>query len=632
MTQTSIKKVARCLLSLLLTLLFVAAFASVSFAAEKLTASANVQSWPTLSYKTADGKMYHGQTLAEALQINDDEVVLNAAGEQVAGHFEFRNPNKVPTPGTDLKTDLNFVPDDTNAYTSFSKLRSPVVFDCQKVELVPVDSNSAVPVATEVEPGALLSTSILSGGKMMNPYAPNDESVNSAEWAWSPSNNNPSTTIVNESGYYTASFVVNGYDTIYVQVYVKVASAIPETSIVEYPVFPEVMYNPDLTYGEIGITGGKAVLKGTDTEVAGTFTIKDIAYNEVATVDGVSIPIVFTPDDPEAALPYEFRIPVTVNPCPISFGPDHKGTSIDDPYIFEVAPHTDMGDVSYELKYNHLNWPGTGVAFFYNENTTAVNGQVYEYRVVNYNNSNYTGNIAYVKLVFTTTEITPTIVSASGGGFKVDCAGHSVPGTFTVYCNGEEIATVSRKESYVFQCEVFTDEGGTFNIVAKYNPTENDYFVCNDAEVTYVVPAMHSVTNARSADNNTYGISMKVLGSSSFTARAGQTVELRATLDSFVCWTFKDADGNEVTLEGVDLNAKQNTFIMPDYDLFVSYKIQEDLDREEAIANCDHLCHSDNELIRLFWNIICMFFRLLNVQQYCDCGEMHYSAPLFPIA
>ncbi|MBR3956092.1 MAG: hypothetical protein IKJ63_11535, partial [Clostridia bacterium] len=97
-------------------------------------------------------------------------------------------------------------------------------------------------------------------------------------------------------------------------------------------------------------------------------------------------------------------------------------------------------------------------------------------------------------------------------------------------------------------------------------------------------------------------------------------------------WIIKDADGKEVTLDGVDVNSKSITFLMPDCDLVVTYKTQADLDREEAIANCDHLCHSDNELIRLFWNIINMFFRLLNVQQYCDCGELHYSAPLFPIA
>lgn len=627
MTQTSIKKVARCLLSLLLTLLFIGAFASVTFAAEKLTASANVQSWPTLSYKTADGKMYYGQTLEEALQINDDEVVLNAAGEQVAGHFEIRSPEKIPNPGTGLKLDITFVPDDTNAYTSFSKLRSTLVYDVQAVELVPVDENSATPIATAIEAGSLLSTSILSGGEMTNPYNPNEPKLISTEWIWSPSINEPSRTIVSESGYYTAQFAPAGYTPLYAQVYVEVLA---DFEIAEYPTIPELTYDANITWADIELTGGKAVVKGTDTEVAGKFAIKDTRLSVTPNTYFTEIEIVFTPDDPEAALPYEFRIPVTVNPCPISFGSDKKGISIDDPYIFEVAPFADMGEVRDILKYYHLNWPGSTGVQIEDYNGTAEHGRIYEYYVREYSNSNYTGNIAYVKLVFATTEITPSIVRAGSNKFKVDCAGHSVPGTFTIYHNDVEIATVSRKDGYVFDCEVYTDEGGTSHIKAVYNPVENDYYVCNDAETTITVAPMHTITNAKGTSS--HPINIKVNGSGDDSGRTGSTVEMRATLDSFVCWIIKDADGKEVTLDGVDVNSKSITFLMPDCDLLVTYKTQADLDREEAIANCDHLCHSDNELIRLFWNIINMFFRLLNVQQYCDCGEMHYSAPLFPIA
>ena len=604
-----------------------AGFASVAFAAEKLTASANVQSWPTLSYKTADGKMYYGQTLEEALQINDDEVVLNAAGEQVAGHFEIRSPEKIPNPGTGLKLDITFVPDDTNAYTSFSKLRSTLVYDVQAVELVPVDENSATPIATAIEAGSLLSTSILSGGEMTNPYNPNEPKLISTEWIWSPSINEPSRTIVSESGYYTAQFAPAGYTPLYAQVYVEVLA---DFEIAEYPTIPELTYDANITWADIELTGGKAVVKGTDTEVAGKFAIKDTRLSVTPNTYFTEIEIVFTPDDPEAALPYEFRIPVTVNPCPISFGSDKKGISIDDPYIFEVAPFADMGEVRDILKYYHLNWPGSTGVQIEDYNGTAEHGRIYEYYVREYSNSNYTGNIAYVKLVFATTEITPSIVRAGSNKFKVDCAGHSVPGTFTIYHNDVEIATVSRKDGYVFDCEVYTDEGGTSHIKAVYNPVENDYYVCNDAETTITVAPMHTITNAKGTSS--HPINIKVNGSGDDSGRTGSTVEMRATLDSFVYWIIKDADGKEVTLDGVDVNSKSITFLMPDCDLVVTYKTQADLDREEAIANCNHLCHSDNEIIRLFWNIINMFFRLLNVQQYCDCGELHYSAPLFPIA
>lgn len=604
---------------------------SFAFAAE-ITAltEANIAVWPTF-----EGEMFYGQKLNEGnLQIVGGVVTLDgtADGTVVAGHFEFTDPEYRPTQITENYASITFIPDDTDSYAGFTVSENEnAVYAISKATPVLQDPINDPIVATQVVAGKRVMTSTLSGGALVNPYT--NEVIAGTKWAWAASSR---TKVVNESAYYQAGTSLGTqkdyYNTITMYVYVRVTGDTAEekmlTTVAEEPTITTTEFMVGDAWSSVAFTGGKVVdLNGI--EVEGEFAIAHTGTMKSA--GNVNCQFVFTPsNDYYAAVSFDIKI--VVEPFPISFGSDKKGISIDDPYIFEVAPGTDMGEIRDELKINHLNWPGTGVVVIENEYGRAENGRTYKYQVLNHNNSNYTGNEAYVKLVFATTEITPTIVSASGGGFKVDCAGHSVPGTFTVYCNGEEIATVSRKESYVFQCEVFTDEGGTFNIVAKYNPTENDYFVCNDAEVTYVVPAMHSVTNARSADNSTYGISMKVLGSSSFTARAGQTVELRATLDSFVCWTFKDADGKEVTLEGVDLNAKQNTFIMPDYDLFVSYKIQEDIDREEAIANCDHLCHSDNELIQLFWNIICMFFRLLNVQQYCDCGELHYSAPLFAIA
>lgn len=625
MTDSHRKSFGKQICSFFIVMILFACLATVSFAEEQITLSVD----NLVTYPTAEGSIYFGQKINEGVTLTGGEVQYN--GEVIPGHFEFVDPEyRHSTSSTGYRSDLIFVPDNTDLYTSFAIPKSKnVTFPIEKTTPAFVDENDTAPVTTEIESGAKLSTIPLSGAKVYNPYYPEETKALAAEWSWSSKS-----TVVTESGYYEAKLTITGYVTLKKMIYVRVAGDTSETKLLvtieEKPVVTSTLYIGD-DWSRLTFEGGKAVdINGDPLDGSFAF-VPGIGQNEKvqSTIENISFVFTATDERYDTATATVRIYPLA---CPISFGPDHKGTSIDDPYIFEVAPHADMGEVRDILKYYHLNWPGSTGVQIEDYNGTAEHGRIYEYYVREYSSSNYTGNIAYVKLVFATTEITPTIVSASGGGFKVDCAGHSVPGTFTVYCNGEEIATVSRKESYVFQCEVFTDEGGTFNIVAKYNPTENDYFVCNDAEVTYVVPAMHSVTNARSADNSTYGISMKVLGSSSFTARAGQTVELRATLDSFVCWTFKDADGNEVTLEGVDLNAKQNTFIMPDYDLFVSYKIQEDLDREEAIANCDHLCHSDNEIIRLFWNIINMFFRLLNVQQYCDCGEMHYSAPLFPIA
>ena len=71
---------------------------------------------------------------------------------------------------------------------------------------------------------------------------------------------------------------------------------------------------------------------------------------------------------------------------------------------------------------------------------------------------------------------------------------------------------------------------------------------------------------------------------------------------------------------------KSEGHIVPSHKII---KTPAQIEREEAIANCDHFCHSDNELIQMFWNIINLFCRLFGIEQYCECGDTHYSAPLF---
>lgn len=45
--------------------------------------------------------------------------------------------------------------------------------------------------------------------------------------------------------------------------------------------------------------------------------------------------------------------------------------------------------------------------------------------------------------------------------------------------------------------------------------------------------------------------------------------------------------------------------------------------------DCDHLCHSNSTFVTFLWKIINFFHRLFNIQQYCDCGTLHYDAPVF---
>ena len=593
------KKLLSILLALMMMLSVVPFYAS---AAEKLTATANVESYPTLSYKTADGKMYYGQTLEEALIINDDEVVRDAAGNQVAGHFEFRKPEYIPTPGTDIKLDIIFVPDDEDAYTSFTKLRSSLVYTVEAVILVPVDENDPVPVASEVEPGALLSTSILSGGVLTNPHNPNEPNLLATEWIWSPSLNPASKTVVSSSGYYTAQFAPAGYDVITVQVYVKVASAIPETSIVEYPTVPELTYNPNVTWADIELTGGKAVIKGTDTQIEGTFTIKDNRLTGTPNPNITQIEVVFTPANAEEALPYEFTIPVKVNPAPISFK-GNDGNFIVDGFEFEVEPGTLMRDVqSYLMDY--LNYPPQSVIGVEDKNSYAENGRTYKL-TVQHDNPNYVGTEVSFTVKFKEVEFTPTFKSGYLNS-AIDCGDYSPAGTFTVSLDGKEIAVVKENEQFTYTVE----NSGDYVLSAKYNPVENDYFVIADATKTVNVKLQRTVNRINCTSNGGLIVTY------------GDTVEIsaNANAENFDRWVITDASGNEVDL-GIDLTQLNISFTMPDYDITVEAKAKSGsgttdggFDIDNIFGNLGDLTEGDSDNIfeNIINNLVAFFKNIIN--------------------
>ena len=48
---------------------------------------------------------------------------------------------------------------------------------------------------------------------------------------------------------------------------------------------------------------------------------------------------------------------------------------------------------------------------------------------------------------------------------------------------------------------------------------------------------------------------------------------------------------------------------------------------EPADTDCDHICHKDG-ILGFFWKVISFLYRLFNIQQYCDCGVIHYEKAL----
>ncbi len=85
----------------------------------------------------------------------------------------------------------------------------------------------------------------------------------------------------------------------------------------------------------------------------------------------------------------------------------------------------------------------------------------------------------------------------------------------------------------------------------------------------------------------------------------------RVTVDAL---THKDDDGDYLCDHGCG-----HEFPKPD---------TPDTPDEPTDEACDHLCHKDG-ILGFLWKIIRFFYRLFNIQQYCDCGVLHYDAPVF---
>lgn len=545
----------RKVLPILLVLSILALSLVTAYAATSLTAS-NVETWPTITYKNADGKMYYGQTQEEALIINDDEVVKDANGNVVDGYFVFSNPSQIPSAG-ERKATITFVPANESEYTGFKKSFSSVKYTVESVTPSYVDEINDPVVATEVEPGSLLSASILSGGAMTNPHNPEEPNLLAAQWIWSPSLNDPTTTTVTESGYYTAQFLAAEYNMVTTQVYVKIASAIPETSIAEYPTISELTYNPNVTWADIPLEGGKAVIKGTETEVEGTFAIKDTRKDVVPNPNFTEIEVVFTPANVEEALPYEFKIPVTVNPSPLTFV-DDEGNPVED-FTFEVEPGTKMNDIKALITTN-LWVPKNAVISVEDNNGYAQNGRKYKLTVL-HDDPNYTGKELYFTVAFKETEITPTLKWVGAGKLKVDCGDYSPPGSFAVYyVIGETETKIGDVKGNSEILEWTPTSSGDYGFKVVYNPVENDYFIIESVTTTpYSYYPEHKVIST---------------GNMVATHKMGETVTVTAVptdpekaktpFYGFKGWT--DVNGN-TGLTDKDLESAEITFTMPDGDV-----------------------------------------------------------------
>ena len=552
------------ILSFCLALIIISVSVPFAYAATTLSSS-NVTQWPTLSYKSADGKMYFGQTLSDGLIINDDEIVLDENGNQVAGHFEFIEPTLIPSPCTDAKCHIQFVPDNTDDYTGFQKKRSSLLYSVETVTPVFIDEVNDPVVATEVEAGATLSTSTLSGGKMTNPYNSEEPKILARTWEWVDPY-----IVVNESGYYEARFTPAGYTVTTAQVYVRIAGEIPETTITEAPTVPVLNYDGVTTWGDIPLEGGKAELKVEGTAVEGTFAVTDYWKTRTVNPGSYEIDVVFTPADPEAALPYSLKIPVTVNKGQMKFV-DESGNEIVPEITVEYG--TTFGDIHYYLESYVAGDDAVsiGMVGIENANKTLCKDGTYTASLINRTDSNYERTELPFKIVIKRKTLTPklTVAVGSDGLIIRDSSGNYSPkGTFTLEYTidgvpQEPITGIKYETAF----EINYNKSGNYEYTIIYNEAEVDeYFIIDDFTTSNPIflTWKFSATGMPAAETYKYGSAV------SYTAPAID--ETRKDKPYYVFSEWSEVKGIEMTDE--QKSNPEVSFTMPDNDveLKASYK------------------------------------------------------------
>ena len=603
------KKLLSILMALMMMLSVVPFYASAEAVALTTT---NVTEWPTVTYLNPDGKMYFGQTVGEGIALTGGKVEYN--GVQVPGHFEHIDPNQVvTTPGT-TRVNMKFVPDDTNAFSGFEKKRSA---DCKytitTTQPLYVDEVNDPVVASEVEPGATLSTSVLSGGKMYNPYNINETKISTATWSWTDS-----TVVVTESGYYEAVFYPIGYVRTTAQVYVKVKSNALPTEIVELP-------TATVTYGtkwnELILEGGKVMTKDTNEEVEGSFVIDNVGSSVIGV--GIYTPnITFIPNDTEKYLPCVGTATVTVTKGNYKLVNENGEEIVPEltlPYGTTFNQNDLLGNSlkAFIKDYDELSGVDIVGSLIFEagdyKTVAPVGTNTYNVRVIPYNSGTSNYNVTDLQFILTIEPATVEVKASSAIGaevksYKIDTVDSYAPypqGTFDVYIDGA-LYMEDVKGSFPFD----PGKSGEYEIRMVYNPVEND--PCVVPEKIQTITETYT-RNLKRSDN--------ILGGTP-TVMYGKEVTLRANVveENFGGWRITDANGNEITLEGAVLEGRNITFTMPDFDISVEAidktansgtsggigDIFGDFDLGDLTEG-----DSDNEIINIFNNLIALFKNII---------------------
>lgn len=541
--------------------LIIALSVPFAFAADAIAlSSSNVTEWPVA---TANGDaIYFGQKVGDAISLSGGTVEYN--GTVVPGHFEFIDFNSVPTSTGLNRADIKFVPDDISSFAGFDAKRCRyVTFTVSTTTPVYVDEVNDPLIASEVEAGALLSTSILSGGTMTNPYNADEPKILAREWEWT----NPDT-VVNESGYYEARFLPIGYTATTAQVYVKIAGEVPETTISEMPVIEPLAYDASMTLKDVVIKGGVAVLKVEGTVVEGTFSIAESAEDYPLSVGTYDVPVTFTPADPEAALPYTFDVSITVTKAPIRFV-DENGNDI----VPEITvPYgTDFNYIPQLLKPYVKGAEYTLISLGNLENTKVTEGGIYTITASAPSEGKYYEKTELsFKIIIEKQKLSPKLYAEPGKLYIEDTSGTYRPeGTFTLtyYIEGEKQGTIEGIK-YLERFDWNPTKSGNYEYEIVYvEATENEHYIIDAFKANNALTLSWAFKATGATEGTTYQYGSEV----ALEAPATDPAKEDKPFYGFIKW--EDANGNTGLTEE-ELSNREISFTMPDgeVELNATYK------------------------------------------------------------
>ncbi len=279
--QKKRNKILRSCISVFLSIIICMLSLPMAYAVENIQLTIdNVIEWPRF-----EGEMFYGQTLAEgSLKLVGGKVTLDGTAEGVVvdGCFEFVDTTIRPKNGDVAQ--LKFVPNDTENYTGFEAIESELTVPVSKT--TPIYTALPVPAKAAAVKRRLSTVKLTTTEKLINPYT--NEIIADSKWNWKKM-----TQQVTAPGLYEVQSTCGASENAYynlITAFVWVSIEGVEDSlfptIIENPTFTEtVRLNPNKTWGDYTLTGGKAVVKDTDgneIEAKGSFVVND-NYKDVAT-------------------------------------------------------------------------------------------------------------------------------------------------------------------------------------------------------------------------------------------------------------------------------------------------------------------------------------------------------------